>query len=758
MNERAKVVRSTDLPVQVGKPDALSGRKWLNQQVPYRNFAGKHHRLDEAVQSWVVAHKERFRGRMQTTMSRWATNWAAANGEAVWHEHDDDLHVPETKKALDSKVARVEEALLEFDPLFEVEGKRDDLPRFTAQLIGSFTAQTMENAGFRELVQPSARDAELCNVAAVKVSWDYQEDWVVERMHELRFTKDGTPYRHDERKMRKAVVKNGPRYDLVDPFWFFYDLDAGKIQDCEYIGDESEMFLHVAEQKAKQGLFSEEQVRKIREKRTTANDSTSIMGVKAEQPDLFRKARTIASPWLSANDTRSENNATKLRAVECWGWYDFGDDGYDGVTDPLGGKITGTHRVVATLLSGTVVRFQLNPFDRKFVPYAVARINRNGHEMASPANFDSVVQMNAQYDAIHSTLMKTAHLGAAPIIITRNDTDLPDSILGIVPGQVLKSTGDWDIVKVPDTPPQTLMYWHTFMRREIEENSGALRVFESPQGTATETERKVQEQQRMVRNSIRAIGDLGKQVALLTYWMTGQFSTGAERFRVMGKAASVLGKTAEITPDILQEDVDFRFVGVESMHTFGSRLSGMRQWANAWGPVLAQMPGINLMALARNDYELSVGRAQMNEIFPDATAPWETMPQQEENEMLLAGHRVPVSKNDDDMAHIEAIMPLLATEGMPDYIKQLLVDHINEHMQQAQQKEAEQKAQQQQADQQAALMGAQGGEAGVDRPPAEGGMPAQQKGVTPGPTQNRTVARTGRQGNGTSQSQRVAAS
>lgn len=752
MSDRPKVVRATDLPVQVGKPDAVSGRKFLSQQIPYKNFAGMSERLDEIVQTWVISHRDRYRQQMQSVMQRWATNWAAANGEAVWHEHDDDLHVPETKKALDSKVARVEEALLEFDPLFECEGRRNDLPRLNAQLIVSWVSSLMETAGIRDHVQPSCRDAELGNLSVIKVGWDYQEDLVVERKHELRFRENGTPYRHDERVMRKAVVKNGPCYSLVDPFWFFCDLDAGRVDDAEFIGEESKMFLHVAEEKAKIGLFSAKKVKEIRERRHASMDMSSGATMKSEMPDIYRRARSIASPWLNSRDTKTEQNATELRAIECWGWFDFGD-GYDGVVDPLGQKITGTQRVVATLLGGVCVRFQLNPYDKKFVPYAVARINRNGHSFDAPANFDSVVQMNAQYDAIHSTLMKTAHLGAAPLIITANDTDLPDSILGVLPGTILKSTGQWDIVKVPDTPPQTLQYWHTFMRREIEESSGALRVFESPQGTATETNRKVQEQQRMVRNSIRAIGEQLKRVALLTYWMSAQFSTGPERFRVLGKAASVLGKTAQITPDILQEDVEFRFIGVESMHTFGSRHANMRQWMNAWGPMLAQTPAVNIMALMRSDYEMSVGRSQMNEIFPDSSPPWETVPQKEENEMLLAGNEVPVSKNDDDWAHIDELVPLIQKK-MPDYVRQILVDHLNKHLEQAKRKEAEQAAQKAAADQQASLMGGQGGQPGVDKPPAEGGMPAQSKGTTPGPTQERTVSRTGRTGNGTSQSQR----
>lgn len=757
MADDAKLIRKTTLPVQTGKQSPDVARKWLRQQVPYRNFAGLSEELDAKIEAFVVNHRERFRGRMAPTMQRWSTNWAAANGEALWHENEDDVHVPETKKACDAKVARIEEALLEFDPVFEAEGTRGDLPRYKAQIIGSYTYRLMELADFRDLVQPVARDAELCNISAVKVAWDHLIEPVVERRMELQFRSDGTPEYLDERRYREAVAKSGPSYHLVDPFWFFYDLDAGKVNDCEFIGDECEMFVHELESGAQLGKFNEQKVKLVRDRRAGSNMSNSSSGVnRIELTDQYRAARSIATGNAFTIDGRGENTAMKARVIECWAYFDF-EDGYAGAVDPLGRQLKGVHRVVATLANGVVIRFQLNPFDKKFVPYAVCRVNRNGHEMVAPAQFDHVVQLNAQYDAVRSNILRMLSLSVAPIIITNNDTDLPDSILGVLPGTVLRATGDWDVIKMPEMAPQQISYHDQYFRREIEETSGALRVFESPQGTATETERKVQEQQRMVRNSIRANGELWRQVALITYWMSAQFATGPERFAVAGKAASVLGKSAVMTPDILQEDVDFKFIGLQSLHTFGSRVSGMRQWVNNWGKLLPNMPGMNLMALARQDFELSVGRSNINEIFTDAVPPWDTMPQEEENVMILAGHEVPVSKHDDDVEHAKKLLPIIKNPDTPAYIRQIAVDHLNEHMAQAMQKEAEQKAAQAEAERNAALQGPTGGNPGTDRPPASGGMPAQQKGVTPGPTQERTVAKTGRDGAGISQSQQMSA-
>ena len=84
----------------------------------------------------------------------------------------------------------------------------------------------------------------------------------------------------------------------------------------------------------------------------------------------------------------------------------------------------------------------------------------------------------------------------------------------------------------------------------------------------------------MVRNSIRAAGNLWRQCAQIIKNMELQFSTGAKMFQVSGKASRLLGRQAEITPQMLMEDVDFRFLGLTDVHVFGNRLQGMAQWMN----------------------------------------------------------------------------------------------------------------------------------------------------------------------------------
>lgn len=749
-SKKGKLVRKASIEVTPGMPNPEQAKKWLKQQVPYRNLAGISDDLDGRAAAFVNDRKDQFRSRMHAPMRRWAMNWSTANTEALWQEHEDDVHIPETKKALDSKVARIEEAITQFDPVFEVEGTMGDLSHSKAKVIESYVYRKMELANWHEYVQPIARDGELCNVMAMKVVWDHLVEDVVEAKTELRYGPDRPEY-HIERRMRKAVARSGVRYHQVDPFWLIYDLDAPNVQEGAYVGDESLVYLHELESQAEQGIFPKSQVAQLRDRVTSQSSSRSADNTaRAEWPDMLRRSRSITMGPEHSQDVHGEHGARKIRVVELWAWFDFGD-GLDKVTHPTGERIKGTQRVVITVANGIVLRFQLNPFDRKFVPYAVSRINRNGHEMVAPAPFDAVVQTNAHYDRVSSNIMRYFDLAVSPLIIADSNSDLPDTILEVQPGTVLKHTGNWDFIKISDIG-SIVPYVHNFFRREVEETSGALRVFESPQGTATETERKVQEQQRMVRNSIRASADLWRQVAMLTHYISAQFATGPERFRVIGKGSKFLNRYATVTPEVLQHDVEFRFLALTDLHTFGNRLQGMRQWMNAWGPLLPNMPEININALCRKDFELAVGHSEAAEIFPSAPAPWEAWTQEEENAILLSGQSVSVNEVDDDAAHLDVLLPLMQRKDLPDYVKAKIGEHVEMHIKQMGQKEAQKSAEQRKAEQQGDMLNPTGGVPGQDRAPAAGGLAAQ-PGVTPGPQQSRTVARTGREGAGISQTQ-----
>ena len=128
------------------------------------------------------------------------------------------------------------------------------------------------------------------------------------------------------------------------------------------------VFLHELEDFAEQGMYSKEQVKKLRTHITSGTTAkTTDNTARAEWADQHRQARSIAMGPMLSGDTQTLNAARKVRVIEMWAWFDFGD-GFDGVIDPLGQKLTGTHRVVVTCAEGMILRFQLNPYDKKFVP------------------------------------------------------------------------------------------------------------------------------------------------------------------------------------------------------------------------------------------------------------------------------------------------------------------------------------------------------------------------------------------------------
>lgn len=752
---QGSLVRQTDIPVSVGHPTVDEEKRWIQQQVVYKNFAGEHPGLDEIAAAFVYNHREQFRSRMAEQMERWAMIWETVNGNPRWGEHEDDVHVPESRKALLSKVARIEEGILEFDPVFEVEGVRGDLPQWKAKAIGSYVYRKMELAKFKQLVQPVAKSGEVCNIMAVKLNWDVQFGQEIQRIHQLKTRKNGAAYYHDERRVREAVVRKGTRYTLVDPFLMLYDIDTGTDEDCSFIGDESDQFLHDLEHQAEIGLLSRKNLNVVRKKIAGSSVQPHDNTLRADMPDQYRQSRSVAMGPLFTQDVRGQHAARRIRCVEMWAWFDFGD-GFDGVVDLLGKKLTGTHRVVITVANGITLQFRLNPFDRKMHPYAISRIDVNGHEMVAPSTFDSVIMANEQYDRWFSNVQRNADLSVAPWLAVQGDFPT-DSLLELMPGKVIPNCGPVQEIKIGDLAA-SVPFMQSHFRREHEELSGALRVFESPQGTATETERKVQEQQRMIRASIRANAELWRQVALKTYWMEAQFSTGPERFAVVGKAAQLLGKSMLMTPAILQEDVDFRFLGVSEVHVYGNKAAGMAQWMTRWGPILVQEPRINRMRLMELDFEQSVGRHSLSEVFPNQEPSWAIMSQKEENEMLLAGLEVPVSQHDDDDEHLAQMEDLRRSfEEYPTPIQEGIMDHHRKHVIQGRRKREQQAAEMREAQMKQSLLGTYGGQPGVDKPPEEGGLPAQQKNITPGPPQARTASKTGRQGDGLSQTQVMSA-
>jgi hypothetical protein len=636
---------------------------------------------------------------------------------------------------------------------------KDEMSRMKALIVGAYIRRSLDLAGYRNFIRPTTIDAELTGWCAMKVVWERVLEEIVER-NIKQVTKNGKLYLHDERRLKRALVLDGAALEQVDPFRLIVDLDAGQIRKCAYVGDDSDQFVHDMLAKAELGLYSKKQVELVNKKdgadHYVAADSTDF----SEQ---MRRSRSITSWWNNPQQTaQHKHSAKRVRCTELWCLFDFGD-GWDGVTHPDGRRITGVHRVVLTIANRVLIQFRLNPFDKKFAPYGVGRLNANGHEMLSISPFDNVISTNAQYDRYQSALLRHAELTVDPILYTGNDSDLPDSMLGIRAGTVFRHVGEIGQVKIADLP-QSASYMHQYFRREHEELSGAYRVFEHPQGTATETERKVQAQNKVIRPDIRAIADMWRQVGLIIYWMSGQFATGEQRFQLVGKASKMLNATFyTITPDMLQEDIDLRFYGAESMQSQAQKGTGMVQWLNLWAPMLPTMPNVSIENVAMLTFEHMVGPELVDRVFKGTAPEWMRWTQREESWQLQRGQMVAINEADDDEEHMrsmeqDGLLKLAADPSTPAVVADAVLKHLHDHAMQKQAKIEKQQAEMEQAGREQQLQQMrQGTTPGEGRPAAPGGMEAKSQGpsVTNGPTQNRTVAKGGRSGAGISQSQQM---
>jgi hypothetical protein len=642
-----------------------------------------------------------------------------------------------------------------------------------ALIVGSYIQRRLEVAGYKNYIRPVDNDLQLTGIAAIKVVWERVLEEYVDRKIEY-FWKNGKPYMHDERRLRRGLMLDGPMLQQVDPFRLLIDLEAGQTKDCAFIGDESDQFIHVLNQKAEIGLFSQTQLDKL-----SQHYPGSEQIHEPNYHDILRRSRSITSNWDAPRYAMQHRGARRVKTTDLWAFYDF-RDGYDGITHPDGRKVTGVQRVVGTVAGRLVLQLRLNPFDKKFPPYGVGRLNPNGHEMISVAPFDHVVGSNAQYDRYMSAVLRHAELSVDPIIVTSSqDTNLPDTMLGVRAGKIFRCPGDFKEVRIGDLPSSFPVMRQHF-RGEAEELSGALRVFEVPEGanTATEVERKIQEQNRLLRPDIRANADLWRQIGLIIYWMSGQFSTQVERFKVVGKASKMLGHYAEVAPDMLQDDIDLRFLGAESLQTHSQKGNGLIQWFNLAGPFLPAMPDVSVENALMMSFEHLVGPEYVDRIFKGQTPEWMQWSQEDENFLLLRGQEISVNDTDDDQDHLSdmgkrGMMKLAAQKDTPVPVANAILAHWFAHKAALEKKQQAQKQQMLQAQRQGMLTQmaqngpqplppAQGGGGNGSSPPEgkpapPGGMEAKSQGpgVTNGPPQNRTVARTGRSGAGISQTQQM---
>ena len=196
--------------------DAASRQRLFNAQISYENFADMAQVADRAV---MYAREARRTHEDKTAHLR--RRWRVANhmyrGNSVANVWGlDDVHVPEIYKAVETLVPRLEEAVMNYDPYFNVKG-RDAMDRMTQARIQAWLEFLADQSGLRRTIQPAIRSMLIYQFAMYKIWWAFETDWRVVKEIIPHYNRSGVDY-EIRREYKEVVTYDGPKVRLVDPF------------------------------------------------------------------------------------------------------------------------------------------------------------------------------------------------------------------------------------------------------------------------------------------------------------------------------------------------------------------------------------------------------------------------------------------------------------------------------------------------------------------------------------------------------------
>jgi hypothetical protein len=152
---------------------------------------------------------------------------------------------------------------------------------------------------------------------------------------------------------------------------------------------------------------------------------------------------------------------------------------------------------------------------------------------------------------------------------------------------------------------------------------------------------------------VSSFADLFNDSLTITHNLNNQFVTKKKKFRVLGKAAAMLGEHSYVSPMTFAEGVDFEFIGLKSLHTLGTRATAMMKFLEVSMPFIQMQPGLFNVPLAIQDlYNEIVGVRLAEDIMRAPTPLDQLLPPQHENLMLADGQQVDVDAQDDHTEHI----------------------------------------------------------------------------------------------------------
>ncbi len=605
---------------------------WYDAQIPYENLA---HIEDIAARAvfYVRERKRIFHDQTLPLRRRWRIINHMLHGNSVanfWAL--EELHVPELYKMLETMVPRIVDSIMDFDPPFTVVG-RQRLDRAVEDILAAFLDYQMDEAKVRKILEPTVRCMLTYQFAAWKIDWERQFEWGVDvKIEEKHYPGQVNPEYHFTRNPRYKMKFDGPRVRLIDPFDFLIDLSALDAQDALFIGDSHDATQNELLQKSELGLYKN--VNKVWQTTPQNEDTNSV--------SYDKWARSVASKF--DQHRRDPKGSPKIyRETELHCKFDLYGDGQE------------IDCILNVVNDAVCVRAIENFYDKKFRPYAIARAAKEGFDFFNVGPLDHAVRLNEELDQHRALWLEGAKLKVCPIIVTEDDSDLPESLFGIRPGSVLHAPGKITQLTVSGNLEDVVMTEGT-LRRDIEETVGSPRVWEGTGGgdaqTATEINRKIEEGNRRLKGYVRAFSDQIAESLQIIYFLNGQFITKKQQFHALGKAAKNLGKYLNVNPMHFQHEIDFEFKGLASMHTMGLRASALANYlqiAFPWYQVVK--PNVDVAALLQDFYRLTVGIRPEDEIIKIPTPLDQLVLPEEENMMLMGGNPVEVDPLDDYETH-----------------------------------------------------------------------------------------------------------
>lgn len=723
----------TTLTVKPGPLLASEARAWTEAQIPYANRAGAAS-IDAKALKIAQEVVARWAERMGPLWRRWkATLWMLA-GNTLDNVGPTDVHNPELYKIIETAVVRIEEAILEHDPSFRVVGRRE-LTEMAAEVLAAYLDWQLDQSNMRELVQPALRDMLVCQVAAWKILWDRRIKKRLRRTYKARPPeKDGSIKYDVSGEWVEEVDYDGPCARPVDPFDFIMDPQSTDPQTAAYVGDRRLMTL---DEILRYGdLFGWKNLDKVKE----AKEGKTLA------PDHAQFCKWVRDPTSKFGvDNKNEKNTNRppmYEVVSLWLRSDIFDDG-------------DYQEVELVIVNGNICCLaRQNITDKQIRPFAIGKASKSGHELYTVGPMDNAVRLNQQLDRLTSIAYRSGELGAMPIGFAENDSELPDNVYKLRPGTILKDVGKITFAPIADGVTRTLPMLIGMVKSDIEETTGVYKIQmgqEATADTATQSTLAMQEGNRRMRAWARAFADMLKQALRIFHQLNQQFTISKTPFRVVGKRALTLQREyLEIGPDSLLHDVDFEFVGMRSLTTYGLKVSGMTTFVNAFAPFIQANPDkVNQLRMLHDAARELIGPQEADDYVLIPADASKLVPQEQENLALLQGAEVEVHEDDDDLEHMrrmDGIFQLALDEEseLPERIKLNIIGHRVAHGFAHEKKAAQKKALANRQEMIAMATPVQEGTAprpgGFQTPQ---GRPGQRQGENPGPPDQKKTPRTG---------------